>query len=77
MVTPPVVETVACRFGMISNSGLVGTILGGMTKFTTGWPTLTSVESARVLIDQATNGFFEEKQMLLAADLARALKTIS
>ncbi|KAJ1326129.1 NAD(P)H-binding protein [Microdochium nivale] len=76
-VTPPVVETVACRFGMISNPGLVGTVLGGMSKYVTGWPTLTSVESARVLIDQAINGFFEGKQILLAMDLARALKTIS
>lgn len=77
VVTSPVVEAVACRFGMISNPGLVGSVLGGMSKLTTGWPTLTSVDSARVLIDQAMNGSFEGKKMLLAVDLGRALKAIS
>ncbi|KXJ90038.1 putative nucleoside-diphosphate-sugar epimerase [Microdochium bolleyi] len=68
-------EAIACRFGMISSPGLMGSVMGGMSKAATGWPTLTNVEAARVLIDQAVGGFFEGRTTLDAGDLARALKS--
>ncbi|KAH7028826.1 uncharacterized protein B0I36DRAFT_363448 [Microdochium trichocladiopsis] len=71
------VSTAACRFGMISSPGMAGSLMGSLAKGATGWPTLSSVEGARVLIDQAVNGFYEGKGTLTAGDMAAIWKRIS
>ena len=70
------VDAAVCKFGFITGVGWGGLILGGVTKALTGWPALTSGQCAQVLIDQAANGFYEDKHTLLAGDLAAAWKRI-
>lgn len=70
------VTAAACRFGLIAGTGWGGSILGSVSGALTGWPALTASQGARVLIDQAVNGFYESKDTLVASDLAAVLKRI-
>lgn len=70
------VSAAACRFGLIAGTGWGASILGSVSGALTGWPALTAAQGAKVLIDQAVNGFYEGKGTLVASDLAAVLKRI-